>query len=58
MNVSCWPSTVGFSWQEGDVLVIDNMLVAHSGSPFTGPRKIVVALGDMTGGTVPQWSAL
>ena len=42
---------VAFSWQEGDVLVIDNMLVAHSRSPFTGPRKIVVALGDMTGGT-------
>ncbi|MEU4621979.1 TauD/TfdA family dioxygenase [Actinoplanes sp. NPDC023801] len=41
---------VAFSWQEGDILVIDNMLVAHSRSPFTGPRKIVVALGDMTGG--------
>jgi alpha-ketoglutarate-dependent taurine dioxygenase len=40
--------SVAFSWQEGDVLVIDNMLVAHSRSPFTGPRKIVVALGDMT----------
>ncbi|GIH17157.1 TauD/TfdA family dioxygenase [Rugosimonospora africana] len=42
--------SVAFSWQEGDVLVIDNMLVAHSRSPFTGPRKIVVALGDMTDG--------
>ncbi|MEW9555166.1 TauD/TfdA family dioxygenase [Nonomuraea sp. NPDC050783] len=42
---------VAFTWHEGDVLVIDNMLVAHSRSPFTGPRKIVVALGDMTGGT-------
>ncbi|MEU5539085.1 TauD/TfdA family dioxygenase [Streptomyces sp. NPDC020362] len=45
--------SVAFSWQEGDVLVIDNMLVAHSRSPFTGPRKIVVALGDMTGGPEP-----
>ena len=45
--------SVAFSWQEGDVLVIDNMLVAHSRSPFTGPRKIVVALGDMTGEAVP-----
>lgn len=46
--------SVAFSWQEGDVLVLDNMLVAHSRSPFTGPRKIVVALGDMTGGSVPS----
>ncbi|GAA2264412.1 hypothetical protein GCM10010430_56340 [Kitasatospora cystarginea] len=36
-----------FPWQEGDVLVIDNMLVAHARRPFVGPRKIVVALGDM-----------
>ncbi|EFF89277.1 SyrP protein [Streptomyces sp. e14] len=48
--------SVAFSWQEGDVLVIDNMLVAHSRSPFTGPRKIVVALGDMTGEAVPAVS--
>ncbi|GGO96048.1 type I polyketide synthase [Wenjunlia tyrosinilytica] len=38
---------ITFRWQEGDVLVIDNMLVAHSRLPFVGPRKIVVALGDM-----------
>jgi len=48
--------SVAFSWQEGDVLVIDNMLVAHSRSPFTGPRKIVVALGDMTGEGLPAMS--
>jgi hypothetical protein len=27
--------------------MLDNMLVAHSRSPFVGPRKIVVAMGDM-----------
>lgn len=43
--------SVAFGWQEGDILVIDNMLVAHSRSPFSGPRKIVVALGEMTGVT-------
>ncbi|MER7273831.1 TauD/TfdA family dioxygenase [Dactylosporangium sp. NPDC000244] len=41
--------SVAFAWREGDVLVIDNMLVAHSRSPFTGPRKIVVAMGELTG---------
>ncbi|MFF1904869.1 condensation domain-containing protein [Kitasatospora sp. NPDC058218] len=39
-----------FTWQEGDVLVTDNMLVAHARRPFVGPRKVVVALGDMMRG--------
>jgi alpha-ketoglutarate-dependent taurine dioxygenase len=39
--------SLAFAWREGDILVIDNMLVAHSRSTFVGPRKIVVALGDM-----------
>ncbi|AUG80426.1 type I polyketide synthase [Kitasatospora sp. MMS16-BH015] len=39
-----------FAWQEGDVLVTDNMLVAHARRPFAGPRKVVVALGDMMRG--------
>jgi alpha-ketoglutarate-dependent taurine dioxygenase len=43
--------SLAFTWQEGDVLVIDNMLVAHSRRPFTGTRKIVVALGDMMSAT-------
>jgi SAM-dependent methyltransferase/alpha-ketoglutarate-dependent taurine dioxygenase len=38
---------VSFAWQERDVLMLNNMLVAHSRNPFTGPRKIVVALGAM-----------
>jgi alpha-ketoglutarate-dependent taurine dioxygenase len=38
---------VSFAWQERDVLMLNNMLVAHSRNPFSGPRKIVVALGAM-----------
>ncbi|KAF4406796.1 TauD/TfdA family dioxygenase [Streptomyces lycii] len=36
-----------FTWQKGDVVVIDNMLVSHGRDPFEGERKIMVAMGDM-----------
>jgi alpha-ketoglutarate-dependent taurine dioxygenase len=37
---------VRFGWCEGDVLMLDNMLVAHGRRPFRGPRRIVVAMAD------------
>lgn len=39
---------VRFDWQRGDVVMLDNMLVAHARDPFEGPRRIVVAMGEMT----------
>jgi len=36
-----------FAWRAGDVLLLDNMLMAHARDPFSGPRKIVVAMGEM-----------
>ena len=36
--------TVIFPWQEGDILVIDNMLVCHGRRPFVGSRKILVSM--------------
>ena len=33
-------------WDAGDVLLVDNMLVAHARSPFEGPREVLVAMGD------------
>jgi hypothetical protein len=33
-------------WQRGDLLVVDNILMAHGRSPYTGPREVLVALGD------------
>lgn len=42
-----WKTSVQFRWQEGDVLMVDNMLVAHARNPYVGERKIVVAMGEM-----------
>ena len=36
---------VYFPWQKSDLLVLDNVLVAHGRNWFKGPRKILVAMG-------------
>jgi len=38
--------TVKFAWQRGDILLLDNMRVAHGRSAFSGPRKILVSMGE------------
>ena len=38
--------TVTFPWQPGDLLMLDNMMVAHGRYPFTGERKILAAMGE------------
>jgi hypothetical protein len=40
-------TAVRFSWQEQDVLLIDNVLTSHGREPFIGPRKIVVAMTEL-----------
>lgn len=39
--------SISFPWESGDVLMVDNMLVAHGRHPFSGPRKVIVAMGEM-----------
>ncbi|PSL24058.1 class II aldolase/adducin family protein [Chitinophaga ginsengisoli] len=40
-----------FPWESGDVLLLDNMRFAHSRKPFTGSRKVLVAMSDPVNGT-------
>ena len=39
-------ATVVFPWQQGDVLLLDNMLIAHGRRPYRGARTILTALGQ------------
>jgi alpha-ketoglutarate-dependent taurine dioxygenase len=38
--------TRAFAWQPGDVLVLDNMMVAHGREPFSGRRQVIVGMAD------------
>ena len=40
-------SAVAFPWRQHDIIMLNNMLVAHSRNPYVGERKIVVALGNV-----------
>jgi len=33
-----------FPWQPGDVMAIDNVMAMHGRKPFTGPRRVLVAM--------------
>jgi alpha-ketoglutarate-dependent taurine dioxygenase len=38
-----------FDWQREDLLVIDNMLTAHGREPYSGPRRIAIAMAEAVG---------
>jgi amino acid adenylation domain-containing protein len=38
---------VDLQWQAGDLVMLDNALVAHARAQYRGPRKILVAMGNM-----------
>lgn len=38
--------TVAFPWEEGDVLMLNNMTVAHSREPYKGDREVITAMTE------------
>jgi alpha-ketoglutarate-dependent taurine dioxygenase len=40
--------SVGVTLKPGEMLLLDNMLVAHSRGPFEGERQVVATLGELT----------
>jgi alpha-ketoglutarate-dependent taurine dioxygenase len=38
--------TIEFRWQKGDILLLDNMLVAHGRNSYEGERKVLVGMGE------------
>ncbi|MFE6763986.1 TauD/TfdA family dioxygenase [Streptomyces sp. NPDC057689] len=39
-------NAVDVDWRTGDLLLIDNLLLAHGRRPFTGARRVLVAMSD------------
>ncbi|MGW3730213.1 TauD/TfdA family dioxygenase [Streptomyces sp. NPDC000851] len=37
-------AAVNVDWYDGDLLLIDNVAVAHGRRPYTGPRRVLVAM--------------
>lgn len=37
-------ASVSFAWRENDILIVDNILTAHARAPFSGERRILVAM--------------
>ena len=40
-------ASVAFDWQRGDVLMLDNFLASHGREPYSGPRRILVAMAEL-----------
>lgn len=46
---SCYHTeTVSFPWHVGDLLMLDNMMVAHGRAPFKGERQVLVGMSHPT----------
>jgi alpha-ketoglutarate-dependent taurine dioxygenase len=40
-------AAISFPWRHGDVLIVDNHLAVHGREPFTGNRRVLVAMSGL-----------
>jgi alpha-ketoglutarate-dependent taurine dioxygenase len=40
-------AAIGFPWQRGDVLIVDNHLAVHGREPYGGNRRVLVAMSGL-----------
>jgi alpha-ketoglutarate-dependent taurine dioxygenase len=46
INEAYEAATVHEPWQDGDLLLVDNIRTAHGRQPFEGPREVLVGMAD------------
>ncbi|MFF7372232.1 TauD/TfdA family dioxygenase [Streptomyces tricolor] len=46
INAAYRAASIGEPWQSGDLLLVDNLRMAHSRDPYEGERDVVVILGN------------
>lgn len=46
INEAFKQSSVSFPWEPGDVLMLENMLIAHGREPYSGSRRVLVAMAE------------
>lgn len=51
---AAYSNTVAFDWKAGDVLLVDNLRVAHGRRPFRGKRRILVSMGKLSSASGPE----
>jgi hypothetical protein len=44
-------AAISFPWQARDILILENMLVAHGRAPYSGTRRILVAMAEASTAT-------
>jgi alpha-ketoglutarate-dependent taurine dioxygenase len=49
MRAAYQAERVAFPWRRGDVLLLDNMSVAHARNPYRGPRQILASMVEPVG---------